>query len=225
MSTFDPSRFPDLDVVMHAGGVLQVALSRPAKKNAIGVEMTMSLERLFQRVSLSETVRIVVIHGAGGNFSAGMDMRDFFAASARDPGEIARARRATDHWRARQIRALRQPVFCAVQGYCLGGAFPLLEAADWVVAAEDAIFGLPEINFNFVPGGPIAKSLVESLSRRGASYAALTGRNFSASQALDWGLVHQVGRADEVIDTVLARASHLTQGDLAPRRTSLEALW
>jgi enoyl-CoA hydratase/carnithine racemase len=76
-----------------------------------------------------------------------------------------------------------------------------------VVASDNAVFGLPEINFGFVPGGPIAKSVGLAMNRRGASYASLTGRNFSAQQAKQWGLVSHVCPAFECI-LVAQQAAH-----------------
>jgi enoyl-CoA hydratase/carnithine racemase len=209
MRRFDPEDFPDLAVSILGGRVLHVVLDRPHKKNAIGVDMTLSLERVFQRLESTEQIKVVVIEGAGGNFSAGMDMRDFFSTSDRAPEQIARARQATDHWRARQIRNLRQSLYCVVRGYCLGGALPLVEAADWSVATDDAIFGLPEINFNFVPGGPIAKSIGLGMSAKGGRYAALSGRNFSAQQALQWGLINEISPSNDASAHVINHALQL----------------
>jgi enoyl-CoA hydratase/carnithine racemase len=178
--------------VRRSGGVLAVGLDRPAKRNAIGVEMTLEIERAAQAVLHDCGVRVIVFHGRGGNFCAGMDMKDFFDHSDRDAAILRRARAATDNWRARLLRKLPQVRIVAVEGYCLGGAWPILECADIVLAAEGASFGLPEINFGFVPGGPIAKSARNALSVRAATYAALTGRPFDAAQAQRWGLVTRV---------------------------------
>jgi len=104
MSSFSAKDFPDLRVNILGGNVLHLILNRPGKKNAIGVDMTMSLERVFERLSMCDEIKVVVLEGAGGNFSAGMDMRDFFGASVRAPEVVKRARQATDHWRGRLVR-------------------------------------------------------------------------------------------------------------------------
>jgi enoyl-CoA hydratase/carnithine racemase len=111
------------------GGVLTVSLNRPEKKNAIGVEMTLAIERLLQLVAPDPLVQVLLLRGVNGHFSTGMDMKDFFDHSERDAAELERARQATNHWRTRQLRLMPQPIVCAVEGYCLGGAFPLLECA------------------------------------------------------------------------------------------------
>ena len=204
-----PARYggcTDLTLSLRAG-VLAIGLNRPAKRNAIGVEMTLDLERTLLAVHDDREVAVVVFHGHGGNFSAGMDMRDFFDHSTRAPAQIARARRATDRWRARLLRRLPQPIVCGVAGYCLGGALPILECADIVLADPAATFGLPEINFGFVPGGPIAKTMRTAASVRGASFAALTGRPFDARQAERWGLVTRIADTADVVGEALRLAA------------------
>jgi len=145
-SIFPTETFKQLSLNFNAG-VLTVAFNRPEKKNAIGVDMTLEFERLLKKIAAEDSVKVVLIRGMNGNFSTGMDMKDFFDHSDRDPIELARARNATNHWRSRQLRLLPQPIVCAVEGFCLGGAFPLLECATWVIASDNAVFGLPEINF------------------------------------------------------------------------------
>ena len=215
---FATEAFKQLSLNFNAG-VLTVAFNRPEKKNAIGVDMTLAFERLLKKVAAENTVKVVLIRGMQGNFSTGMDMKDFFDHSDRDPIELARARQATNHWRSRQLRLLPQPIICAVEGFCLGGAFPLLECATWVIASDNAVFGLPEINFGFVPGGPIAKSVGIAMTRRGASYASLTGRNFNAQQAKQWGLVSQVCPASQCLE-LAEQAAHAVVTHLAELSTS-----
>lgn len=221
LSTFETKEFRQLSIGL-TDGVLTIALNRPEKKNAIGVEMTLEIECLFNFIKHDERVKVLLLRGLGGNFSTGMDMKDFFDHSDRSPAELASARQATNHWRSRQLRLLNQPIICAIEGYCLGGAFPMLECATWVVASNNATFGLPEINFGFVPGGPIAKSVGMVMSRRGASYASLTGRRFSADQAQKWGLVSHVCKPEECVSlanqAAYEIASNLQKFNLDPQR-------
>ena len=196
------------------GGIRCIGLDRAAKRNAIGVEMTFALEQILLDTTHDERVRIVVFHGIGGHFSAGMDMKDFFDASIRPAGELRRARAATEHWRTRLLRDLPQTLITAVQGYCFGGALPILAWSDVVLASHDCRFGLPEINFGFVPGGQIIKSVGTVMAPRGLAYAALTGRPFDAGQGKRWGLVTDVVDGDP-FPHALALA-----GKLAARRAA-----
>ena len=178
------------------GGIRCIGLDRAAKRNAIGVEMTLALQEILLKTRHDERVQILVFHGIGGHFSAGMDMKDFFDASTRPAGELRRARAATEHWRTQLLRDLPQTLVTAVQGYCFGGALPILASSDVVLAGRDTRFGLPEINFGFVPGGQIIKSVGTVMAPRGLTYAALTGRPFDAEQGKRWGLVTDVVDGD-----------------------------
>lgn len=177
-------------------GIRCIGLDRASKRNAIGVELTLALQQILVRSKYDATVHTLIFHGIGNNFSAGMDMKDFFDASTRPPDELRRARAATEHWRTRLLFELPQTVISAVQGYCLGGALPILAASDLVFASADATFGLPEINFGFVPGGQIVKAVAQVMTPRGLAYAALTGRPIDAHRARQWGLVTAVVDGD-----------------------------
>ncbi len=170
-------------------GIRCIGLNRPEKRNAIGVEMTLALEEILVRTKGDPDVRVIVFHGIGGHFCAGMDMKDFFDSSTRSPELLSRAHAATEHWRIQLLREMPQPIITAVQGYCLGGALPILAVSRVVIAQRDAKFGLPEINFGFVPGGQIIKAVGEVMTPRGLAHAALTGRPFDTEQAQRWGLV------------------------------------
>ena len=173
-------------------GIRCIGLDRAAKRNAIGVELTLALDEILSATRHDTAVRIVVFHGIGEHFSAGMDMKDFFDSSTRDPAVLRRARAATDHWRTHLLPQMPQTIVTAVQGYCLGGALPILAASDVVLASTDTRFGLPEINFGFVPGGQIVKAAGTVMTPRGLAYAALTGRPFDAGRGKRWGLVTEV---------------------------------
>lgn len=188
-------------------GIRCIGLDRAAKRNAIGVELTLALEDVLDRTRYDHTIKALVFHGMGGNFCAGMDMKDFFDSSTRAPEELRRARAATERWRTRLLWNMPQTIITAVQGYCLGGAMPILAASAVVIADGTARFGFPEINFGFVPGGQIIKAAGKRMSGRGLRYAALTGRPFDAQQALRWGLVNRVVEHDPLAAALAVAAS------------------
>ncbi len=181
-------------------GVRLIGLDRAAKRNAIGVEMTLALRDALWHLRCDQSIRSVVIHGIGGHFSAGMDLKDFFDSTTRDAQALREARAATEEWRCHLIRSLPQPLFVAIEGYCLGGALPIVQCAERVAAHPDAKLGLPELNFGFVPGGQILKSVGLAVPAKALSYMALTGKWIDAHQAHRWGLV------GEVTETPLAQA-------------------
>jgi trans-feruloyl-CoA hydratase/vanillin synthase len=191
-----------------ADGIRCVGLNRPDKRNAIGVEMTLALEEILLKTQSDSAVKVIVFHGLGGHFCAGMDMKDFFDSSTRPAELLQRARKATEHWRIELLRQMPQKIFSAVEGYCLGGGLPILAASTAVVAQRDAKLGLPEINFGFVPGGQIIKAVGEVMAPRGLAYEALSGRPFNAEQAQRWGLVTKVVESDPLQHALaLARAT------------------
>ena len=173
-------------------GVRVIGLDRAEKRNAIGVELTLALEQVLLETRYRDDIRALVFHGIGGHFSAGMDLKDFFDSSTRPADVLRRARAATEHWRCHLLRQMPQRIFTAVEGYCLGGALPILQCSHVVTAHTAAKLGMPEINFGFVPGGQIVKSVGLMASHRALSYLALTGRLIHAEQARDWGLVTHV---------------------------------
>ena len=175
-----------------SSGIRMIGLDRADKRNAIGVELTLALEQVLLDTRYREDIRALVFHGIGGHFCAGMDLKDFFDSSTRPPEELRRARAATEHWRCHLLRQMPQRIFTAVEGYCLGGALPILQCSHHVTAHVDARLGMPEINFGFVPGGQIVKSVGLMATHRALSYLALTGRLINADRARQWGLVGTV---------------------------------
>ncbi|MEY2658251.1 MAG: hypothetical protein RLZZ395_1993 [Pseudomonadota bacterium] len=175
-----------------SSGVRMIGLDRADKRNAIGVELTLALEQVLLDTRYRDDIRALVFHGIGGHFCAGMDLKDFFDSSTRPPEELRRARAATEHWRCHLLRQMPQRIFTAVEGYCLGGALPILQCSHHVTAHVDARLGMPEINFGFVPGGQIVKSVGLMATHRALSYLALTGRLINAERARQWGLVSTV---------------------------------
>jgi enoyl-CoA hydratase/carnithine racemase len=173
-------------------GVRLIGLDRADKRNAIGVELTLALERVLLDTRYRTDIRALVFHGIGGHFCAGMDLKDFFDSSTRPADELRRARAATENWRCHLLRQMPQRIYTAVEGYCLGGALPILQCSQVVMAHRDARIGMPEINFGFVPGGQIVKSVGLMASHRALSYLALTGRLINAERARQWGLVTTV---------------------------------
>ena len=188
-----------------ADGIRCIGLNRPDKRNAIGVEMTLALEEVLLKTKVDASVKTIVFHGLGGHFCAGMDLKDFFDNSSRDADTLRRARAVTEEWRCHLIRNLPQRLFVAIEGYCLGAAMPIVQSAQHVVAHQNARFGLPELNFGFVPGGQIIKSVALAMPPKAVSYLALTGKLIEAAQAHRWGLVHDVVESDP-LEHALMRA-------------------
>src|SRR6185437_386895 len=170
-------------------GVAIITLNRPTKRNAMSPllhrEMTDALERLRN----DSEAKALVITGAGDVFCAGMDLKEFFIALKDKPAEYEAVWKMAVEWRGRTLRYYPKPVIAMVNGYCFGGAFSIVEGCDLAIAAEEASFGLSEINFKGFPGGAVSKSLTNLLRPRDALFFALTGRRFDGKKAAEMGLV------------------------------------
>ena len=176
-------------------GVLALTLHRPQARNAMTLEMVSGLGEALAHAEASETLRVVVVRGAGGHFSAGGDLKDF--ARARSQPRDARSDPVAEVSAAfgRMCLAFARvslPTVCVVEGSVLGGGFGLACAADVCLAAQSARFGLPETSLGLIPA-QIAPFLVERLGFARAKRVALCGGKLDAAQALQLGLVILLG--------------------------------
>src|SRR5262249_49704697 len=112
-----------------------------------------------------------------------------FHALKDQPAGYDRVVRLATEWRGRTLRYYPKPTIAMVNGYCFGGAFSIVESCDIAIAAEEASFGLSEINFKGFPGGSVSRSLANLMRPRDALFYALTGRRFDGKTAASMGFV------------------------------------
>ncbi|HVO16480.1 MAG TPA: p-hydroxycinnamoyl CoA hydratase/lyase [Alphaproteobacteria bacterium] len=180
-------------------GIAWVRMNRPEKRNAISAELAYEMFDVIDALEVDERCRVVVLTGSGEAFSAGMDLRDYFRASDKaTPVERARLFRTNAMWQWRRLLHYPKPTIAMVNGWCFGGAFTPLVACDLAIAAEDAIFGLSEINWGIIPGGVVSKAITEVLGLRQALYYVMTGENFDGRKAASIGLVNEAVPADRL---------------------------
>jgi feruloyl-CoA hydratase/lyase len=205
-------------------GILTITLNRPEKRNAMSVELTFEMVRLLEAVAIDESIRVVVLRGSGPGFCAGMDIGDFFDLSKRDEATLRQAKEAANHWRVRLLRNLPQPTIAMVHGFCFGGAFGIVEACDIAIAADDTKFTLSEINFGHFPAGPVAKSIVRTMSARAASYYSLSGRTFDGREAVRTGFITLSVAADQLVAETYALAAEIATKDPIALQFTKESL-
>lgn len=167
----------------------------------------------------------MVLTGAGNAFSAGMDLKEFF----RDNDELPRAereirQRSASEWQSRRLRKFSLPTIAMVNGFCFGGAFVPVVNCDVAVAAEDAVFGLSEINWGIIPGGNVPTAVVHTMSLRDAMYYSITGETFTGRQASDMRLVNEAVPADRLRGRVLEIAELLKSKNPAVVRGTKETI-
>ena len=144
------------------GGVTFVILNRPEKRNAMSPQLHVDMCEALDWAEEDEQTKVVVVTGAGGNFCAGQDLKLFFRGTEDDPKARARARRAAHAWRWDKLSRFPKATIAMVHGYCFGGGFTPVIACDFAIAADEAIFGLSEVNWGVIPGGLVPWAVTES---------------------------------------------------------------
>jgi len=196
------------------GPVGWLTLNRPEAMNAVTVTLARNLEAGLRR--LGAEAAVIVIRGAGGNFSAGGDVEE--VARLRAAGRAALAELFETFGRAlATIAELDVPVVAAVEGYAMAGGFELAQACDILIVAEDAVLADTHLKFGQIPGGGGSQRLPRLVGRQRAAAHILTGDRLSGRQAVEWGLAYQAVPAPE-----LEEAARTLAGRLASR--SPEAL-
>jgi feruloyl-CoA hydratase/lyase len=194
-------------------GVTTLTLNRPDKRNCMNPQLHVEMTEALEELRYDDATRVLVITGAGESFSAGMDLKEFFTELKDEPAEFDRIARLSTEWRGRTLRYFPKPTIAKVNGYCFGGAFSIVEGCDLAYCADEAIFGLSEINMKFFPGGPVSMSLAKLLRPREAMYYAMTGESFDGRTAADIGLVNRTYPAAELDAAVRDVAGKLVDKD------------
>lgn len=180
-------------------GVLTLTIERPEARNALNPAILSALAQAMAAAAPDPSVRVVVIAG-GADFSAGADI-DVIAGHNPASYLASPTRRAFD-----AIRACEKPVIAAVSGYCLGGGCELALACDLVIAADDALFGQPEINLGIIPGAGGTQLWRERAGAGVQALAAFEGGMIDAFAARRAGLVDAVVPAETLALHVRRRA-------------------
>jgi len=172
-----------------AEGIAWLVMNRPEKRNAMSPQMHIEMIQALRVMATHPDVKALVLTGAGEAWSAGQDIKLFFRDLDDKPAEKFEMLWASQEWRWNLLSRFPKPTVAMVNGYCFGAAFTPLVACDFAIAAEDAQFGLSEINWGIVPAGLVAKCMLDAVSYRNAKFYALTGRPFDGRQAAQMGLV------------------------------------
>jgi enoyl-CoA hydratase len=187
-------------------GVALITLDRPEALNALSFDLLDALAGVLESLDTDQTVRAMVITGSGTRaFAAGADIHELSSqtsASLHDGGRFA----AWD-----RIAAIGLPLIAAVRGFALGGGCELAMACDMIVAADDAVFGQPEILLGVMPGAGGTQRLTRAIGKAKAMELILTGRSIGAIQLEALGLVTMVVPAESTVDAALELAGRIAQ--------------
>ncbi len=172
-------------------GVAIVGLNRPRKRNALDAATIHELGGAFDACEGSDRVRVILLRGEGPDFCAGADLAEM-AELARDAGPLQNLSEAGRLGALLvRMRRLRKPIVAAVHGHALAGGAGLATACDLVVAAEDAVFGYPEVRLGFVPAMVMAL-LRRATGEKRAFELVATGEPIAAERAVAIGLANRV---------------------------------
>jgi 2-oxoglutaroyl-CoA hydrolase len=174
--------------------VATVTLDVPGKLNRVSMLARDQLRRVFEELDADESVRFVVLAGAGGTFTAGGDIAGFLQMSSWDVSRLADDVAAPER--------CTKPVVAKLQGYVLGVGLELALACDFRLAADDVQLGFPEVTIGMIPGSGGTQRLVRLIGLGRAKDVILRGRRIDAEEALELGLVTQVVPSDELDSAV-----------------------
>lgn len=203
------------DVVLYEthGPIARITLNRPEKLNAISTEVVLELDRRIAEAGADDDIKVVLIAANGRAFSAGFDITDEIEGATETPSEW-RPVLERDVAMTMSIWSCPKPTIAVVQGYCLAGACEIAMACDMIVAADDAQFGEPEIQYG---SGPVTLLMPFVLGQKKTNELLFTGDHIDAEAALAAGLINKIVPRDE-----LDRAAEELALRIAP--TPLEVL-
>ena len=205
-------------------GIAWAMLNRPDKRNAMSPQLHYDMDDALARLEVDEDVRVVVVSGEGGNFSAGQDLQKFFRELERNPGERKKAAAAANRWRWERLYGYDKPTIAMVHGFCVGGAFMQLLACDFAIAAEDATFSLSEVNWGILPGALVSKAVADTVLPRHALYYACLGEPFDGKEAARIGMINYAVPREKLEDAVIALAEKLMKKSPAVLRATKHAV-
>jgi enoyl-CoA hydratase len=199
----------------HEGRVVVLTLNRPQVLNAMNTEMGIRLNQVLEEVSEDARVRAVILTGAGERaFCAGGDLKQRQGMTPEQWTYQHRIFEAAHH----KLRWFRKPIFAAVNGIAAGGGCEMAMSTDFILCADNARFGQPEVSRGIMPGAGGTQFLPRYMPRGRALELLMTGELIAADEAYRWGLVNRVvpladlmGTAEELALRIAANSPAAVQ--------------
>lgn len=208
----------ELILTRDAGAIRYLTMNRPEKLNAMNDALVGQLAAALRAAEADRNVAVIVLAGAGRAFCAGADLGSGKPTTGAAGGEASEKAAPSGHQIAARldetvrfygtIQRMDTPVIAAVQGYAMGGGCNLAVSCDLVVAADNALFGYPEVKLGMAAAG-VAPTLVHQIGRKAAFELLTLCNNIDARQALAFGMINRVVPADELLATASALAEQL----------------
>jgi trans-feruloyl-CoA hydratase/vanillin synthase len=193
-------------------GIAWVIFNRPEKRNALSPALGLRMLEILDEVEADDRCGVMVLTGEGTAFSAGMDIKEYFRDMKDKPRIVTqKVRRLNYEWQWRRLRYFEKPTIAMVNGWCFGGAFLPVVSCDLAIAAEDAQFGLSEVNWGILPAGNVSRALAETIGTRDALYYIMTGELFDGRKAAEMGLVNEAVPKERLRERVRELANVLLE--------------
>ena len=205
-------------------GVAWVRFNRPEKRNAMSPALNRRMMQVLDELEFHPDAGVLVLTGEGDAWTAGMDLQEYFRDTETDGlAGTRKAQRESYGW-WRRLRWYQKPTIAMINGWCFGGGYGPLFACDLAFCAEEARFGLSEINWGILPGGGASKVAVELLSFRRAMYHAMLGENIDGRKAEEWGLVNEAVPAAQLHARVVDVAQALLKKNPVALKATKDAI-
>ena len=201
--------YETIEVRIEADKVGVITLNRPKQLNALNDQLMNELGDALKALDADEKIGCTIITGSEKAFAAGADIGAMAKYSFAD---AFKGDYITRNWE--QIRAIRKPVIAAVSGFALGGGCELAMMCDFIIAADNAKFGQPEVKIGTMPGAGGTQRLPRAVSKSKAMDMCLTARIMDAAEAERAGLVSRIVPADKLLDEALAAANTIASMSL-----------
>jgi 2-oxoglutaroyl-CoA hydrolase len=201
-------------------GVAMVTLDVPGKLNRVSLAARRQLASAFEVLGADEGVRVVVVSGAGGTFTAGGDIASFLTAPVDEMSSLA--------FNVAAPERCPKPVIARIESYCLGVGLELALACDFRICSEDAQLGLPEIGLGMIPGSGGTQRLARLIGLSRAKDVIMRRKRITAEDALAWGLVSDVvpvAELDGAVDRMVGELSALSPVALAMAKRVLNQVY
>ena len=193
--------YVNIEASTEAGKVGIVKLNRPKQLNALNNELMDELGAALKAFDADEAIGCMIVTGSEKAFAAGADIG---AMATYTFADVYKGDYITRNWET--IRSIRKPVIAAVSGFALGGGCELAMMCDFIIAADNAKFGQPEIKLGIIPGAGGTQRLPRAVGKAKAMDMTLTARMMDAAEAERSGLVSRVVALDKLMDEALAAA-------------------
>src|SRR3954464_1189585 len=184
-------------------GILIITINRPGARNSVNADVANGMAAALDRLDAEDNLRVGIVTGAGGYFSAGMDLKAFMQGQSPYADERGFA--------GITQRASRKPLIAAVDGFALAGGFEIALSCDLIVASREARFGIPEVKRSLVAAAGALLRLPKRIPYHLAMELALTGEPISAERAHEIGIVNRLAEPGTALDTALELASQIVK--------------